>query len=110
VPLIPVFMVLIGMAAEQRARRRWRMLAALGARFLDVVSGLETLRAFGRERGGAQAIDERGRALPPRDDGDAARRLPLGARARAAGDARHRARRGHGRRAARLRALALEAG
>ena len=103
VPLIPVFMVLIGMAAEQRARRRWRMLAALGARFLDVVSGLETLRAFGREHAAAQAIDDAGRALPPRDDGDAARRLPLGARARAAGDARHGARRGHRRRPARLR-------
>jgi ATP-binding cassette subfamily C protein CydCD len=60
VPLIPVFMVLIGMAAEQRARRRWRVLAALGARFLDVVSGLETLRAFGREDGAARAIDEAG--------------------------------------------------
>ena len=53
-------MVLIGMAAEQRTRRRWRMLAALGARFLDVVSGLETLRAFGREHAAAQAIDDAG--------------------------------------------------
>ena len=60
VPLIPIFMVLIGMAAEQRTRRRWRMLAALGARFLDVVSGLETLRAFGREHAAAQAIDDAG--------------------------------------------------
>ena len=55
VPLIPIFM-----AAEQRTRRRWRMLAALGARFLDVVSGLETLRAFGREHAAAQAIDDAG--------------------------------------------------
>ncbi|HEX6696383.1 MAG TPA: thiol reductant ABC exporter subunit CydD [Solirubrobacteraceae bacterium] len=60
VPLIPVFMVLIGMAAEQRARRRWGVLAALGARFLDVVSGLETVRAFGRERAAVQAIDDAG--------------------------------------------------
>jgi thiol reductant ABC exporter CydD subunit len=59
-PLIPVFMVLIGMAAEQRARRRWRTLSALGARFLDLVCGLETLRAFGRERAAAQAIDDAG--------------------------------------------------
>ena len=60
VPLIPIFMVLIGMAAEQRTRRRWRTLSLLGARFLDLVSGLETLRAFGREGAAAQAIDETG--------------------------------------------------
>ena len=59
-PLIPLFMVLIGMAAEQRARRRWRTLSTLGARFLDLVSGLETLRAFGRERAAADAIDDAG--------------------------------------------------
>lgn len=33
VPLIPLFMVLVGMAAEQRIRRRWRTLSTLGARF-----------------------------------------------------------------------------
>ena len=60
VPLIPLFMVLIGMAAEQRTRRRWRTLSTLGARFLDLVSGLETLRAFGRERAAADAIDDAG--------------------------------------------------
>ena len=60
VPLIPIFMVLIGLAAEQRTRRRWRTLSVLGARFLDLVSGLETLRAFGRERAASQAIDDAG--------------------------------------------------
>jgi len=60
VPLIPVFMILIGLAAEQRTRRRWRTLSTLGARFLDLVSGLETLRAFGRERAAADAIDDAG--------------------------------------------------
>ncbi len=60
VPLIPLFMVLIGMAAEQRTRRRWRTLSTLGARFLDLVSGMETLRAFGRERAAAAAIDDAG--------------------------------------------------
>ena len=48
------------MAAEQRTRRRWRTLSTLGARFLDLVSGLETLRAFGRERAAAAAIDDAG--------------------------------------------------
>jgi ATP-binding cassette subfamily C protein CydD len=56
VPLIPVFMVLIGKLAEHRARRRWRVLSALSARFLDLVSGLETLRAFGRAEAGSRAL------------------------------------------------------
>jgi thiol reductant ABC exporter CydD subunit len=60
VPLIPLFMVLIGRLAEQRTRRRWRTLSLLSARFLDLVSGLETLRVFGRADGGARAIGEAG--------------------------------------------------
>lgn len=48
VPLIPVFMVLIGRMSEARRRRRWDALARLAHRFLDVVAGLPTLRAYGR--------------------------------------------------------------
>ncbi len=44
-PLIPVFMVLIGRLAERSTRRRWRRLSRLGARFFDLVGGLQTLRA-----------------------------------------------------------------
>jgi thiol reductant ABC exporter CydD subunit len=47
-PLIPVFMALVGLATEARNRRRWRALARLGHHFLDVVSGLGTLKVFGR--------------------------------------------------------------
>ena len=107
----PVFMVLIGLAAEQRTRRRWRVLAALGARFLDVVSGLETLRAFGRERAAARAIDEAGERYRHETMATLRVGLPLGTRARAAGDAGHGARRGHGRcRSSPSGSLALEAG
>lgn len=48
VPLIPVFMVLIGRMSATHRARRWATLAVLGHRFLDVVAGLPTLRAFGR--------------------------------------------------------------
>jgi len=51
-PLVPVFMVLIGRHTERRTRARARALALLGTHFLDVVRGLPTLRAF--NRGGAQ--------------------------------------------------------
>jgi len=53
-PLIPLFMVLVGMAARGRTERQWRLLSRLSAHFLDVVEGLPTLRAFGRSR--AQAV------------------------------------------------------
>lgn len=46
-PLIPVFMILIGRLAERSTRRRWRRLTRLSARFLDLVGGLQTLRAHG---------------------------------------------------------------
>ncbi len=50
VPVLVGFMVLIGKGAQAKARARWRALGLLGAHFLDVVQGLATLRAFGRER------------------------------------------------------------
>lgn len=47
-PLVPVFMWLVGRYTEQRTRARWGALRMLSAHFLDVVRGLPTLRAFGR--------------------------------------------------------------
>lgn len=47
-PLIPLFMWLIGSAAQERTRRQWVALSRLAARFQDALSGLATLRAFGR--------------------------------------------------------------
>jgi thiol reductant ABC exporter CydD subunit len=61
-PLIPVFMVLIGRLAERTTRRRWRRLSRLGARFLDLVGGLETLRAHGRAAAQADSIAAAGDA------------------------------------------------
>jgi len=52
-PLVPVFMWLVGRATEQRTRERWHALRCLSTDFLDVVRGLPTLRSF--NRGGAQA-------------------------------------------------------
>ena len=48
VPLIPVFMVLVGRMSTEHRQRRWRTLAVLANRFGDVVAGLPTLRAYGR--------------------------------------------------------------
>jgi thiol reductant ABC exporter CydD subunit len=55
-PLIPVFMILIGRLAERSTRKRWRRLSRLSARFLDLVGGLQTLRAHGRAEAQADSI------------------------------------------------------
>jgi thiol reductant ABC exporter CydD subunit len=47
-PLVPVFGALIGMATGRHARARWQALGKLAHHFLDVVSGLPTLKVFGR--------------------------------------------------------------
>ena len=47
-PLIPVFMALIGLATGAVQRRHWDSLAALSRGFLEVVGGLSTLMVFGR--------------------------------------------------------------
>jgi thiol reductant ABC exporter CydD subunit len=49
VPLVPLFMVLVGLASRSAAQRRFSTLSTLGAHFVDVVHGLPTLRAFRRE-------------------------------------------------------------
>jgi thiol reductant ABC exporter CydD subunit len=48
VPLIPLFMALIGRMSAAYRDRRWAALGRLAHRFADVVAGLPTLRAFGR--------------------------------------------------------------
>ncbi|MFC7306002.1 thiol reductant ABC exporter subunit CydD [Streptomyces monticola] len=55
-PLIPVFMVLIGWATQARMDRQWRLLSRLSGHFLDVVAGLPTLKVFGRAKAQAESI------------------------------------------------------
>ncbi|MFF1693659.1 thiol reductant ABC exporter subunit CydD [Streptomyces sp. NPDC058257] len=55
-PLIPVFMILIGMATQNRMDRQWRLLSRLSGHFLDVVAGLPTLKVFGRAKAQAESI------------------------------------------------------
>ena len=55
-PLIPVFVVLIGLHTQARTERQWRLLARLGGHFLDVVEGLPTLKLFGRAKAQATVI------------------------------------------------------
>jgi thiol reductant ABC exporter CydD subunit len=56
VVLIPVFGVLLGLAARHRAERQWRQIASFSGHFLDIVQGLTTLRALGRSKGQSKGI------------------------------------------------------
>ncbi|WP_406331334.1 thiol reductant ABC exporter subunit CydD [Streptomyces sp. NBC_00203] len=55
-PLIPLFMVLIGWATRAQMDRQWRLLSRLSGHFLDVVAGLPTLKVFGRAKAQAESI------------------------------------------------------
>jgi ATP-binding cassette, subfamily C, bacterial CydCD len=58
VPLIPIFMALVGAATGERTARRMASLQRLAGHFLDVVKGLPTLKVFGRAKAQAEAIAE----------------------------------------------------
>ncbi len=55
-PLIPLFMVLIGWATRTQMDHQWRLLSRLSGHFLDVVAGLPTLKVFGRAKAQAESI------------------------------------------------------
>ena len=57
-PLLPLFMFLIGSAAQSQTRRQWLGLSRMSAYFLDVFQGLTTLKALGRSREQATTIDQ----------------------------------------------------
>ncbi len=61
-PLIPVFMVLVGWSTQQRTDRRWLVQARLAHHFVDLVGGLPTLQAFGRARSQLQGLRRSGEA------------------------------------------------
>jgi ATP-binding cassette, subfamily C, bacterial CydD len=59
-PLVPVFMWLIGRYTEERTRERWLALRLLSTHFLDVVRGLPTLRLLNRSRAQAEMLGDVG--------------------------------------------------
>lgn len=56
-PLIPLFMVLIGLATQTVQRRQYGTLQHLASRFADTVAGLGTLKVFGRQHRAARSIE-----------------------------------------------------
>ena len=58
VPLIPLFMALVGATTRDRMELQVRTLQQLAGHFLDAVRGLPTLKVFGRAKAQIQAIGE----------------------------------------------------
>ncbi|MCO5999750.1 thiol reductant ABC exporter subunit CydD [Actinoallomurus rhizosphaericola] len=55
-PLIPIFMILVGLQTRARTERQWLLLERLGGHFLDVVEGLPTLKVFNRAKAQVRII------------------------------------------------------
>ncbi|GCF07200.1 thiol reductant ABC exporter subunit CydD [Dictyobacter arantiisoli] len=49
-PVLPVFMILIGLQANAMTEKRWQQMSHLSAHFLDVLQGMTTLKLFGRNK------------------------------------------------------------
>ena len=60
VPMIPLFMILIGMFTQQKVDRQWQTLNKLSGHFLDLISGLPTLKIFGRAQTQVKIIEKVG--------------------------------------------------
>lgn len=54
---VPLTMIYFGREATRRSERQWRRLSSLAGRFLQLVEGLPTLRAFGREAQGRREVE-----------------------------------------------------
>ncbi|TNB48093.1 thiol reductant ABC exporter subunit CydD [Martelella lutilitoris] len=55
-PILPIFMFIVGKGAEKLNRRQWRRLSIMGAHFFDVIEGLTTLKQLGASRREAAII------------------------------------------------------
>jgi thiol reductant ABC exporter CydD subunit len=55
-PLIPIFMALVGLTTKTLVARQWETLQSLAHHFLDVLSGLGTLKTFSRSRAQVSTI------------------------------------------------------
>lgn len=78
-PLIPIFMVLIGLLTEGRARETLAATTRLSDQLLDLFAGMPTLRALGRETGVATDIPGRTMSGRVRELGETLHRRTMGA-------------------------------
>ncbi|WP_455952478.1 thiol reductant ABC exporter subunit CydD [Arcanobacterium haemolyticum] len=65
-PLIPLFMILIGKMTASYSAKRLSAMQRLGSQLLDLLGGLATLKGVGRESGPAQRVDDLGTSFARR--------------------------------------------
>ena len=61
IPLIPIFMVIIGLMTQTASDRRLATMQHLGRQLLDLIAGLATLKSLGRHRGPEKQISSIGK-------------------------------------------------
>lgn len=61
IPLIPIFMVIIGKMTQSASDRRLSTMQHLGRQLLDLIAGLATLKSLGRHRGPEKQISSIGK-------------------------------------------------
>jgi len=60
IPLIPIFGILIGRFTASATEKKWQTLGLLSGYFLDLLSGLTTLKVYGREKLQSKKLHEVG--------------------------------------------------
>ncbi|MEY3408047.1 MAG: thiol reductant exporter subunit CydD [Actinomycetota bacterium] len=61
-PLIPLFMVLVGWFTNDQVEKHWQRVLAVSGTIADLLNGLPELKVFGRARAQAEAIQKLGDA------------------------------------------------
>lgn len=61
IPLIPIFMVIIGLMTQTASDHRLATMQHLGRQLLDLIAGLATLKSLGRHRGPEKQISSIGK-------------------------------------------------
>jgi ATP-binding cassette subfamily C protein CydCD len=57
-PLVPIFLALVGFTTKAHMDRQWAALAKLSGQFLDLLQGLTTLKIYGRSQAQVEAVRE----------------------------------------------------
>ena len=55
-PLVPLFMILVGMGADSENQKHFKTLSRMSATFLDTLRGLTTLKLFNKSKGQSEKI------------------------------------------------------
>lgn len=58
VPLMPLFMILIGKMSAKASGKQWQALKFLSGHFLDMIQGLATLKLFGRSKNQGEIVEK----------------------------------------------------